>query len=666
MAIAPDTAEFVIAKVEAQRNATLIQIGALLAAGLCIALAAALQKPINTQRKDLQLVLQSNIYKELPPEYAWVSAAGGAFRGLAADILWMRADRLKEEGKYYEAHQLAKWICVLYPRFPSVWVFQAWNMSYNISVATHTAQERWQWVYNGIRLLRDEGIPNNERVVPLYHQLAWIWFHKVGDRMDDFHGAYKRVWAGTMDILLGAPPGGATRKQAIDWFRPVAEAPRTLAGLIAAHPGVAPMIDSLAAMGIDVNAGTSSQRIYHPLEETFFRKHKKYLLTQTVAGFRKESAQPKDQDPLFAFLRQANPSDLDALLAYLRAKVLREQYKMDPQFMLAMSSQFGTDEPLPIDWRTPWSQAMYWAMYGTHRGTEAKNVKEFDILNTDRIMLFSLATLAKTGRLVLRTDPDDPMNSFLNFTPDLRYVEAMHKKYLELGKKHAEEDEKVGDTAGETLRSGHVNNLQSAIVAFYLSGQVDEARKYLDYLAVNYKDLFRGTTQEQYLQSLDEFVRSQLSEMVDSYTEAAYLIYSLLNSGYIALAAGNADEFTASVRNAVLVYEMYQKDKIDDPQGRRQLPPFARMRADGLAGYVLNYEYPLIDRSLVWTREQLEIRQQCFDDVAGFLEQQCDQEGLDPAKAFPPPAGMEQWRKDHPKPQQPGDAAKKPKEAPKS
>jgi hypothetical protein len=177
VATIPDTDRYVIERVESQRSAHLVQLGALAIAALCIALAAAMQAPINEQRKELKLVLHSDIYKELPPKYAWVAAIGSSFRGLAADFLWTRLENLKQEGKYYEAHQLAQWICTVQPRFPAVWEFQAWNMAYNISVATKTAQERWQWVYNGIRLLRDEGIPNNPRMFALYDSLAWTWFH---------------------------------------------------------------------------------------------------------------------------------------------------------------------------------------------------------------------------------------------------------------------------------------------------------------------------------------------------------------------------------------------------------------------------------------------------------------------------------------------------------
>ncbi len=646
------------ARLESQRTSTMIQLGALAAAVVCIALAALLQTPINTQRKDLQLVMQSNIYKELPPEYAWVSAAGGAFRGIAADYLWMRADKLKEEGKYYEAHQLAKWICLLYPRFPAVWSFQAWNMSYNISVATHTALERWQWVYNGIRLLRDEGIPNNERVVPLYHQLAWTWFHKVGDRMDDFHWVYKRAWAATIETLLGAPPAGAPNNVTIDWFRPVAEAP-PVGELVASKPEVAELVSRLKGLGIDVDASTNSQRLFHPLEETLFKPYTIWQKNAQLAALRaKPPEETEGQRKLDEFFASASGDAWNALLASLRAKVLREQYKMDPKFMLEMTGKFGTDEPIPIDWRTPWSQSMYWAMYGTQKGSEAKNVKEFDLLNTDRIMLFSLATLSKAGRYVFRIDPQFPMDSFLNTLPDLRYIDAMHRKYLELGKKHAEEGENVGMTAGETLRSGHVNNLHAAIVALYFAGQEQKAQYYLEYLAANYKDMVTQQIQEQYLQSVDVFVQSQLKEMAGSFNDASLLIYSLLTNGYLALSSGSADEFASAVQKAKLVYDFYQKDKVDDPQGRRAMPPFARVRANALADFLLTPDFPIPLRSMVWRSEQPDIRQMAYDDVIGGLAEQCREEGFDVEKAFPTPPGMAEYRRANPRPTQVEDVAR--------
>ena len=44
----------------------------------------------------------------------------GGFRGLLADILWIRAISLQEQGKYFELVQLADWIQKLQPKFAGV------------------------------------------------------------------------------------------------------------------------------------------------------------------------------------------------------------------------------------------------------------------------------------------------------------------------------------------------------------------------------------------------------------------------------------------------------------------------------------------------------------------------------------------------------------------
>ena len=53
--------------------------------------------------------------------------------------------------------QLADWITKLQPHFVTVWVHQAWNMAYNISIKFTDPADRWNWVRRGIELLRDEG-----------------------------------------------------------------------------------------------------------------------------------------------------------------------------------------------------------------------------------------------------------------------------------------------------------------------------------------------------------------------------------------------------------------------------------------------------------------------------------------------------------------------------
>ena len=81
---------------------------------------------------------------QMTPLVAFTTVALGGFRCIIADVMWVRASRLQEEGKYFELVQLADWITKLEPRFPEVWAFQAWNMTYNISVLFTTPEDRWR------------------------------------------------------------------------------------------------------------------------------------------------------------------------------------------------------------------------------------------------------------------------------------------------------------------------------------------------------------------------------------------------------------------------------------------------------------------------------------------------------------------------------------------
>ncbi|MHC4284291.1 MAG: hypothetical protein ACYSWZ_15160 [Planctomycetota bacterium] len=92
---------------------------------VCIVLAVALFVAagvqldfINAERQDMGLILDKP--ENVPPSLAFATVATGAFRGLLVDVLWIRADNLKEEGQFFDAKQLAEWITILQPRFASV------------------------------------------------------------------------------------------------------------------------------------------------------------------------------------------------------------------------------------------------------------------------------------------------------------------------------------------------------------------------------------------------------------------------------------------------------------------------------------------------------------------------------------------------------------------
>lgn len=171
-----------------------------------LAAASRWQAPLDAQRTAM--IPKGEELKNAPPMLAFVTVALGGFRGLVANALWMRASRLQEEEKYFEMVQLSDWITKLQPRLKQVWINQAWNMSYNISVKFNAPEDRWRWVQRGIRLLRDEGLRYNPDEALIYRELAWHFQHKIGKDLDAAHLYYKAQWAAEMMRVLGTNAPG--------------------------------------------------------------------------------------------------------------------------------------------------------------------------------------------------------------------------------------------------------------------------------------------------------------------------------------------------------------------------------------------------------------------------------------------------------------------------
>src|SRR5258706_7891032 len=167
--------------------------------------AAQFQRLLSRQRADPELGLMrvTALGSNAPPVLAFTTVALGGFRGLIANALWIRANDLAQDGKYFEMVQLGDWITKLEPSLTQVWIVQAWNMAYNISVKFTNPYDRWRWVQRGIELLRDDGLRMNPRDALMYRELAWFFQHKMGQNMDDAHLVYKLEWAREMTTLFG-------------------------------------------------------------------------------------------------------------------------------------------------------------------------------------------------------------------------------------------------------------------------------------------------------------------------------------------------------------------------------------------------------------------------------------------------------------------------------
>src|SRR6059058_4733491 len=133
----------------------LVMLAAVLLVGVSF-----VQKSLNRDRARLGLTRVAPL-ENAPPVLAFTTVALGGFRGLISNVLWIRATDLQDEDKFFEMAQLADWITELEPHFVQVWLVQAWNMAYNISVKFTDYSDRWRWVKRGFELLRDEGLRYN-------------------------------------------------------------------------------------------------------------------------------------------------------------------------------------------------------------------------------------------------------------------------------------------------------------------------------------------------------------------------------------------------------------------------------------------------------------------------------------------------------------------------
>ena len=142
----------------------------------------------------LQFALRAVRPASAPAMAEGALAAFGGIRSIVAEVVWFRADRLQDEGRYVELAQLASTLSYLEPHTPEVWSYAAWNLAYNISVMMPTHEDRWRWVNSAIVLLRDKGLVLNPTESELYRELAWLFELKLGTDLDAAAPVYRAKW----------------------------------------------------------------------------------------------------------------------------------------------------------------------------------------------------------------------------------------------------------------------------------------------------------------------------------------------------------------------------------------------------------------------------------------------------------------------------------------
>lgn len=527
--------------------------------------------------------------EEGDPPQVGLGIAMGAFRGMFVNWLWIRANDLKEDGKYFEAVDLAKTITRLQPRFPKVWQFHAWNLAYNISVATQTQEERWNWVQAGIRLLRDEGIPANPSSIDLHRELAWIYLHKVQGYMDDAHRFYKREVAREWSVVMGRPPqidfadmykGNVVKKQYIErWLRPIANAPDSLDELYAAEPLARELVDKITAAGLKFD-----KRLLEKIE----------TLESVISAGSATGVMPNlSDDPVASLMLSDKYASAGKLLInHMRKRMLIDQYHMEPERMIRYTQKYG-----PLDWRHPAAHAIYWSARGSEEALlkiNAENKKDADVLNTDRLTIQAVQELFRTGLVTYDIlNPD-----FYLALPNTDYIDTYRNVLKEL------EARSAFDKRERVYRfywAGYENFMRDAIRYLFRRGDRDAAREYQRALYLD-PDLNQNNP---YLYSelakpLEVFVEDEIvkDNRETNPTVALQEITGALWSSYInGLLRGDGRAFDAEFDYARLFHAKFQESQafktwVAGPDGRLGLPPFDKYAAEVLAQLIMHVGFP--------------------------------------------------------------------------
>ncbi len=391
---------------------------------------------INLTEKRLDAsIKKNNLYftgqiRNAPPIVVFTTVAMGSFRGLLADVLWLRAASLQEEGNYFEMVQLASWITKLQPRFSGATAYLAWNMAYNISVTCSLPEDRWRWIQEGIKLIRDEALVYNPADPSLYKELGWIFQHKLGNIMDDYNLYYKNRLAMEMEQVFGPKP---------DW-QLLASAPRDNSALLKVIPNSAKFMELL------------SKSKYESLDKLF-------------EEFKKRSALPPD----FINLVDA-PRITDLLDNYFRALWLRETYKLEPALINSINNKYGV-----LDWRTPEAQALYWATKGLEKTLGHRD------LSCERMITQALKESFVSGKILMI---DKEKFERIIMIPNLSVVDSVKRTFEEA----YENNEKQS-----TFLSAKLNFMQEAIILLYNYGKFSKAAEYYKMLQKEEPGKYRAT-----------------------------------------------------------------------------------------------------------------------------------------------------------------------------
>ena len=100
-------------------------------------------------------------------------------RGFVVTGLWLSAIEKQKRNDFHEFEQRVQMVTKLQPNFITPWIFQSWNIAYNVSVEMQGSGDMYYYIVRGIQLLA-EGERRNRRSPDMRYQIAFYYQNKFG------------------------------------------------------------------------------------------------------------------------------------------------------------------------------------------------------------------------------------------------------------------------------------------------------------------------------------------------------------------------------------------------------------------------------------------------------------------------------------------------------
>lgn len=100
-------------------------------------------------------------------------------RGVLVTALWKYAIDQQKRNEFQEFEATVRFLTRLQPNFITPWIFQSWNLAYNVSVENDRLNDMYFYISRGIELLA-EGERLNKKSPDMRFQLAFYYQNKFG------------------------------------------------------------------------------------------------------------------------------------------------------------------------------------------------------------------------------------------------------------------------------------------------------------------------------------------------------------------------------------------------------------------------------------------------------------------------------------------------------